>query len=242
MPDDIPPDDAPDIAQRAAFNDHDAAAAVARFARFLSHDLNNFTTVIRSYSELLLHGMPEGPQRSDVAEIYRAADSMARYVERVTRFTRTGSMRPAVYSLLPLVQSAISEFAEARDHAAVSLGAAVDANVTVDAHWCEDALREIVRNAREAAPASSVVTVTVALEEHATRPGVRVTVHDTGPGFTHDTVLRADQPYVSTKRGVRGAGFGLTVVQAFARSADGQLHHVREENITRVSLWLPTTS
>lgn len=229
-----------------AQRDPGTADSVARFARLLSHDLNNFTTVIRSYSELLLHALPEGTQRNDVAEIYHAADAMATYVQRVTRFTRVSSMRPAVHDVLPLVESALSEFAEARDHAAVVLEHTLSARVDVDALWCVDAIREVLQNAREASPTGpptvSPITVNIVQRTVHDRPGVQIEVRDHGAGFTHDTVHRAEQPFVSTKRSVRGAGFGLTFVQAFLHGAHGTLHHSRAKDVTCVVLWLPTVA
>ncbi|MFO0094965.1 MAG: hypothetical protein ACK54K_11750, partial [Gemmatimonadaceae bacterium] len=65
-----------------------------RYARQLSHDLNNFTTVVRTYSELLLTELPAATStHADVAEIQRAAESMVQYLQRVTRFARASSMR-----------------------------------------------------------------------------------------------------------------------------------------------------
>ena len=69
-------------------------AALDLYARKIAHDLNNFATVIRTYSELLLSELPaDGGTHADVSEIHRAADAMIAYVQRVARFARAGSMR-----------------------------------------------------------------------------------------------------------------------------------------------------
>jgi signal transduction histidine kinase len=63
--------------------------AVVRFARRVSHDINNFSTVVRTYSELLLSDIDSSdPMHADIEEIHRAADATVVYVQRVTLFSR----------------------------------------------------------------------------------------------------------------------------------------------------------
>ncbi len=72
---------------------HDTEALV-RFAKRVSHDINNYSTVVRTYSELLLADLPVGnPMHADVEEVRRAADATVNYLQRVTQFARAGTMR-----------------------------------------------------------------------------------------------------------------------------------------------------
>src|SRR4051794_7973642 len=74
-------------------------AALALFARRMSHDMSNFVTVVRTYSELLLADLPpDGAVHSDVQEIHRAADAMIEYMQRIVRFARTTSTVPGALS------------------------------------------------------------------------------------------------------------------------------------------------
>jgi C4-dicarboxylate-specific signal transduction histidine kinase len=111
--------------------------------------------------------------------------------------------------------------------------------VDVDPIWLRDVVRELVINARDAAPASSVVTVAVLEHESASdQRWVIVEVRDVGPGFAPAVVANAEDPFVTTKDGVRGAGFGLTLAAAFADACGGRVMRTRDAEMTRVALWL----
>jgi len=212
---------------------------VASFARHLAHDLNNFATVIRTYSELLLADLPDGSTRSDAAEIYRSADTLISYLHRVTQFARAGTGQPVPQALLPTVRGVVDEFLEARELSPVRLvDAGEDAaeQAVFDGEWLRDALRELITNAREASPSTEAVEVVVRCGDNA--GWTVIDVCDRGPGFS--SALRGDPetPFVTTKHGVRGAGFGLTLAAAFAEANGGRLRRARDAGVTRVSLWL----
>lgn len=215
--------------------------AVASFARHLAHDLNNFATVIRTYSELLMADLPEGSTRNDAAEIYRAADTLIAYLQRVTRFARAGTGRPIPQALLPTVRAVVDEFLEARDASPVRLvdgGADAPTHAVYDGEWLRDALRELITNARDASPGTHSIEVIMSQADDA---GVRwavIDVCDHGPGFSDALRGTPEAPFVTTKLGVRGAGFGLTLADAFAEANGGRLRRTREAGVTRVSLWL----
>ena len=213
---------------------------VARYARRIAHDLNNFAAVVRTYSELLLADLPAGTTRDDVTEIHRAADAMIAYLQRVTQFARVSGSRGSAVAVLPLVCDVADEFAEARDRAPVGVSGAASADVVADPEWLRDVVRELIVNAREVAPPSTAIEVRVA--EHQKADDTRwviIEVRDRGPGFPVDIDDTAEDPFVTSKVGVRGAGFGLALAAAFAEASDARLVRSRVVDVTRVALWLP---
>ncbi len=213
--------------------------ALTRYVRHLTHDLNNFATVIRTYGELLLAELPDGATRNDVVEIHRAADSLIAYVQRVSRFARTPTMRLVPVPLESTVRAVAEEFAEARERAMVRLFGAAPFDVVADPTWLTDVMRELVNNAREAAPSTSVVEIHVRRETDAAgRSWGVLEVCDRGAGFPDDLDGAPTDPFVTTKTGVRGAGFGLTLAAAFAHASGGALERVRDDGVTRVLLRL----
>jgi signal transduction histidine kinase len=230
--------------------------SVDLFARKIAHDLNNFATVIRTYSELLLGDLPaESAAHADVSEIHRAADAMVSYVQRTARFARAGSMRARPTDPDVILQDVLGTQPVSDGQAAVRFdltqGERVDSMET-DAGWLADTVRELLVNAREAAPPDSAVDLTrtarLLTAPLETSGGVLaagryliVSVSDSGPGFAESVEGNAEEPFVTTKHGVRGAGFGLSIARAYARASGGVLTRDRHADRTNVSLWLPAS-
>jgi two-component system cell cycle sensor histidine kinase/response regulator CckA len=231
-------------------------AALGGFARKLAHDLNNFATVIRTYSELLLADLPaDSPTHADVSEVHRAANSMVRYVQRISRFARAGGIRLLPLNFGALLDDAINA-SDANDVIPIHVEMTEDARratVETDGAWCADVFRELLQNAREASPVGEPVALTAevrtltAEEMHgsqlvgAGRWAVAAVV-DRGSGFADSVNASAEEPFVTTKEGVRGAGFGLTLAAALARAQRGALTRERVAATTIVSLWFPLES
>ena len=230
-------------------------AAMDRYARRMAHDLNNFATVIRTYSELLLGELPpDGPMTDDVGEIHRAADAMVTYVQRSTRFARASRSRESTIAIDPIITDTVATFATDREHATVvrASDAVHGLSLRTEGAWLLDVLRELVRNACEASPKDRTVTIDVrshAMAGVTVRAGVAITagdwlvfsVSDEGSGFPSSMVGDAEDPFVTSKEGQRGAGFGLTMASSFARVQGGHLTRERIDGRTVVSLWLPAT-
>src|SRR5688500_18165760 len=82
-------------------------AALSVFARRITHDLNNFATIIQTYTELVLPEIEHPTARADLAEVHAAAGEMVGYLRRVARFSRIESL-----ALLPVdVGTVLTELA-----------------------------------------------------------------------------------------------------------------------------------
>ncbi len=243
----------PTVPYRSAETAAERHAALGGFARKLAHDLNNFATVIRTYSELLLADLPpESTTHADVAEVHRAANAMVSYVQRISRFSRASGIRLHALVLGSLLDDAINA-SGANEVSRVLVEMTEEARlvtVQTDAAWCTEVLRELLQNAREASPIGEAVTLRAdvrALPTDAVHDGqtVRagrwavVAVIDNGPGFAATVDATAEEPFVSTKEGTRGAGFGLTLAAVLAHAQHGFLSRERVGTSTVVGLWFP---
>jgi len=218
-----------------------ADETLIRFARRISHDLNNFSTVVRTYSELLLSELPaDSPTHADVAEIQRAAESMVQYLQRVTRFARAGSMKRVSVPVDQAVTEAVEAMARelpARPMAVHGAAEVSNAEVQADPVWFREVIVELLRNANEAAPAGSPVAVRLSR----TGADVVISVCDHGAGFPASLTV-VGEPFVTSKNGVRGAGLGLALTNAFALALGGALGIERVDGETRVRLVLPLST
>lgn len=209
--------------------------SLIRFARRLSHDLNNYATVVRTYSELLLADLPpDSPSRADVEEIQRAAEGMVAYIQRVTRFARASMMRRGPVSIddtiADVIATAESQAGGRRFDVQVNTGAVLQ----TDPQWLREALLELVMNAHEAAPDGTPVR----LDARVTAGALAVRITDAGAGTPPD-LGDPYEPYVTSKHGVRGAGQGLALAQAFALACDGSLSLERVAGESVATLRVP---
>lgn len=209
-----------------------------QFARRLSHDLNNYATVVRTYSELLLADLPpDSPSRDDVEEIQRAADGMVAYLQRVTRFSRASIMRRATLSVDDGLNDAVAAFAAQQPKRRVEVSERTGATINADAQWFRDAILELLLNAHDAAPADTPLRwVAVGTTETVT-----LALYDHGPGVPGE-LANLFEPFGTSRPGVRGAGQGLALVKAFALALGGDVSVAREGNETVFSMTLPITA
>jgi signal transduction histidine kinase len=107
-----------------------------------------------------------------------------------------------------------------------------------DRQGLQNALLNLVLNARDAMPDGGVISVE-AVMSRGSRPMIRLRVGDRGIGMTRDTMLSAFEPFFTTKGSGLG-GFGLPMVRHFVESHGGT---VRLESVpakgTTVILDLP---
>ncbi len=105
-------------------------------------------------------------------------------------------------------------------------------SVRVDPTELEQALVNLVLNARDAMPDGGVVTLAarealVDAEEARRRPGlapggfVIFSVKDTGVGIAPEVMPRLFEPFFTTKPAGKGTGLGLSAVYGFARRSGG---------------------
>lgn len=212
-----------------------ADETLIRFARRISHDLNNFSTVVRTYSELLLSELPaDSPTHADVTEIQNAAESMVQYLQRVTRFARASHMKKVPVPVDSAVAEAVDAFRRDVPGRTVGILGTSGAEISADPIWFREVLTELLKNAHEAAPTDTPVEVHLS----AANGSVRVEVQDRGAGFS-TSLTHIGEPFVTTKNGVRGAGLGLALANAFALALGGQLTAARSNGTTCVCATLP---
>ena len=85
--------------------------------------------------------------------------------------------------------------------------------------------------------------ITIAASPDFERKMVRIDVSDTGVGFAPEVLVRAMEPYYSTKEVNEGMGLGLAMAKGFVEQSGGALDIQTEQGVgTTVSLWMPMSS
>ena len=210
--------------------------AVGRLAGGVAHDFSNILAVITGYSELMLKRMdPTDPLRTGAESIRKAAVWGRNLTQHMLSSSRAAVPAPSTIDLNATAAGVVRTLQPL-------LGDSVDVvlrlepqlgRVTVNAGQLEQALMNLVLNARDAMPAGGRVTIETTnamLEQKANGPlrAVAVRVSDTGCGMDTATLSRVFEPYFTTKPPGKGNGLGLATVFAFVTQSGGHVEATSE--------------
>jgi two-component system cell cycle sensor histidine kinase/response regulator CckA len=206
--------------------------AIGRLAGGVAHDFNNLLMVISGETESLLDRLPhESPLRTSVHEIARAADRAASLTQQLLAFGRRQVLiaRPVDLNQVVLDLPALlgAQGAGISTHLTPDLPP-----VRVDRTRLEQALINLVSNARDAMGARGSLTIATDLVEvdvpmREGRPWlsggtwVRLQVSDTGPGIAPDVLPHVFEPFFSTKGAGPATGLGLSTVYGIVKQSEG---------------------
>jgi len=229
--------------------------AVGRLAGGIVHDFNNMLTVISGYSESLMADL-QGEAFQDAAEIHQAARRSAELTRQLLAFSRRQVLQAEVLDASALV-AGLESMLRPLIGESVELRFELDpgvCTVKTDRGQLEQAVVNLVVNARDAMPDGGVLTVqTRAVEISARRgesalavsglePGsyVVVTVADDGRGIDPVLAEHVMEPFYTTKPEGEGTGLGLPMLHGLARQCGGGLVLESEpERGTRAHIYLP---
>jgi len=110
-------------------------------------------------------------------------------------------------------------------------------SASFDTAQVEQALINLLKNARESGADPATIELAVALVAQ----GFTIEVRDRGPGFTPTALEHALVPFYSTKE--TGTGLGLTLCREIVEAHGGRLRIAnRDGGGAVVTLWLPDGS
>ena len=232
--------------------------SIGRLAGGVAHDFNNMLTVILTSAELAFDVLArDHPARPDLDAVRAAAQRGVALTAQLLTFSRRQVLAPSltdiasvVRNLSPLLQRLVGRDVTVE----VTLPASLQRPVLVDGHHLEQAIVNLVSNARDAMPHGGRVRVgvderTLDHEWVATHPGseagsfILVSVQDEGVGMDRETRTHALEPFFTTKVLGRGTGLGLSMVFGFVKQSGGFV--TLESTLgcgTTASLFLPVRS
>ena len=222
----------------------------------IAHDFNNLLTVIQGSAELLEEQYADDESATNLTGMIRnAAGRGAELTSRLLAFARKQTLEPnavdvnrLIADLEAMLRRTLGENIELEIIRSAGLWPAM-----VDAAQLENALLNLLLNARDAMPQGGRLTIeaaNTALDDaYSARsvdvtPGqyVMVAVTDTGTGMDRTTLDRAFEPFFTTKPKERGTGLGLSMVWGFAKQSNGHVRIYSEPGQgTTVRLYLPRT-
>ncbi len=201
--------------------------ALGKLAGGVAHDVNNALTVVLCSTEMLLRAEIPPDERELVHDIVTATRNAAQTTRHLLTLSRRGCANPAPVSASRVV-STVSRLATRIMPAGVTLvvEGTSERHLLVDMADLQQALLNLLLNARDAMPDGGRITLGLADLDAAPPDGprrVRISVSDTGCGFSAETGERLFQPFFTTKAEGKGTGLGLTMVRQFVADCGGSL-------------------
>jgi len=229
---------------------------VGKLTGGVAHDFNNLLQVIAGNLQLLTRHVA-GNERAEryLASALGGVNRGAKLASHLLAFGRRQALEPRVINIgrfLAGIEDMMRRtIGEAIDIEVVGAGGLW--NTLVDPAQLENALLNLVINARDAMAGHGQLTVEVGnayldeaycLDHSDVAAGqyVLLAVTDTGTGMAPDVLARVFEPFFSTKSEGKGSGLGLSMVYGFVKQSGGHVKLYSEPGLgTTVKLYLPRT-
>src|SRR3984893_47373 len=225
--------------------------ALGQLVGGVAHDFNNLLMAVIGNLDLLskklgqdtrlhrlLNGAMEGARRG--ATLTQRLLAFARKQELKAQAT---DVRSLVENMMGLIDRSVGPMVRV-ELEAEGIVPAVD----VDPNQLEMALLNLAVNARDAMVSGGVLTIglTVQNVDDDDKLGILpgryavLSVKDTGEGMDSETLVKAVEPFFSTKGVGKGTGLGLSMVFGLAQQSGGALRlESAPSSGTTATLWLP---
>jgi PAS domain S-box-containing protein len=230
--------------------------SIGRVAGGVAHDFNNILAVINGNAESISTSSLSDDDRESIEEIISASIRGAQLSKQLLGFARRSDLAPKslnIGSVISAMSSMLTRVLPANISMETSLTAGMWAS-NVDRNMFENALLNLVINARDAMPGGGALTVETAnvridkdyieTRDEDIPPGryVMVAVTDTGIGIEESLLPRLFEPFFTTKPPNEGTGLGLAMVDGFVRQSGGAVRVYSEVGHgTSVKLYFPAT-
>lgn len=206
---------------RVALQQSRRRALAAQMTSGLAHDFSNLLTIILGMQAKLKRMDLNSEAVSLVEATQAAARRGGRLLNRIADMTSHRTLRPRATDVHNLIGDLklLASPSLPREVGLSVLDHMPDERLLLDPGMLQDALLNLILNARDACGAAGQITVSVHSIE---RSWIEITVADTGPGFSPDALDNALNPFFTTKGG-EGSGLGLPMVYDMAKLAGGDL-------------------
>jgi PAS domain S-box-containing protein len=209
--------------------------AIGLLAGGVAHDFRNQLTVIKGYGEMLLRrALVKDAGAEPLEYILKAADRSATIAGQLLAFSRQQMLRPEVVNVDSLAGDTMKSLAKTLgEDIRLSVMPCGDLwNIRVDTGQFQQALLNLVLNARDAMPQGGQLTIetgNIVLDEdfvrrHAGASAGRylvLTVSDTGAGIAPEVLDHLFEPFFTIKPVGKGTGLGLAMVHGFVAQSGG---------------------
>lgn len=237
-----------DITQRVTLEEQlhrsQRLEAIGRLTGGVVHDFNNFLMVVTGAAELLVPRVAADPEaQALVIQCLEAAQRGTQLCHRLLAFARKQSLSPKptdVGKVIGNLRSLLERLLDRRIELVLECAHGLP-EAMVDPAQLENAILNLVTNARDAMPTGGTLAIRTSL--HTAPDGLLsllIEVSDTGIGVSPEQIDRLFEPFYTTKAERKGTGLGLAMVYGFVQQSKGRVAVDSEPGKgTSFSLYLP---
>jgi PAS domain S-box-containing protein len=227
----------------------DKLAALGRLSSSIAHEIRNPLTGIAAGIQYLERaGQVADSQRENIEFILEEVKRIDRLIGDLMSVVRVSDLIYEETTLEELIRNSIASMTDLAQRKAVAVATEFPAHprpIVVDADRVTQVMINLLKNAIEASPADSGVTVSLSFSPDA--PDVLfdgvgnfaiIRVRDNGLGLTEEDRQRVFEPFFSKKTG--GTGLGLYVTHSIIERHGGYISVDSEYGVgTTFSVYLP---
>lgn len=229
---------------------------VGQLTAGVAHDFNNLLTVILTSTTFAIRDIERGTLDKTLNRLQNVKDAGergAKLTAQLLSFSRRQRLQPTAISLNDTIRGMGTLLARA-------LGGSIwiETDLATDLWYAmgdptqtEMIILNLAINARDAMAMGGTLCFST-FNEEITRPAVRpedpepgkyvvLAIRDSGSGMSPETLLRAFEPFYTTKDVGKGSGLGLAQVFGFAKQSGGGVMIESEVGVgTKVMVYLPS--
>lgn len=238
----------------------DRLEGLVEMSATLAHEIRNPLMGLSGQAELLSESMdPDDDRRRYIEVITGEVDRINETITRMLNFVRPYEPSRQEVSMARLALDSVDLSRPRAEEKSVGLvldfqGLAGEKTNAETWRFCLDGgqikqvLLNLILNAIDAAPPSSVVSVSLRLSAglplvdaasgtQRSSPGLVIQVTDQGPGFPAEAVEKIFRPFYTTKNS--GTGLGLSICRKIVAAHGGEIRARRREQTTVFEVLLP---
>ena len=227
--------------------------ALGQLTGGLAHDFNNILTVILGNLTALADEPTAKPHVPEfINPAIEAARRVSDLIKNLLSFSRKHPVQTSVVEINQLVTT-VTDLVKRSLPNTITLQtslAPVALAARLDANQLQNALINLILNARDATDGRGTITISCTAESLNPQQAevlhlpsgayVCVQVSDNGCGMDAATKARVFEPFFTTKGTGQGSGLGMSMVYGFARQSGGTVDITSEPGSgTCITLWLP---
>ncbi len=216
-------------------------AGLGRMVASVSHEIKNPLGIIRSTAELLSK-KSEHPLEVQLSEvILEESIRLNRIVMEFLDFARPSEPRYGPASMEEVMERClrfIGPELESKNIELIRDYSNETGEIQIDQDLIHRALLNLLINAIQAMPQGGTIRVSLYMADGTGKPQLTVSIDDTGPGISEESLKEIFEPFFTTKQ--KGTGLGLAIVKNIVEAHRGTIEVTSQEGGgARVTLTIP---